>query len=322
MIFSKKNVLPFQGNLRKRAYFEGWYYKQVSYDEKSALSLIPGVTLNEKDPHCFIQYIYVTLDNNDKHITKTGYVRYPLEAFIWNDNPFTVKIADSLFSESLVSVHLEDDTIKIDGILQLGKFLSIKRTPYIPTIMGPFSYIPKMECYHEVVSMSHLLKGDLEINGLKIDFTGGKGYIEKDWGNNFPKDYIWLQSNHFENPTASLFFSYAHIPFYGKEFQGLICSFYYDKREYRFATYNNSRIDIHSSEENQLDITVENKEARLEMNVKTKIQGQLVAPIPTGMEKIIKEGIAGEIAVTFYNKKTKETYKDLGKMAGIEVVDA
>ncbi|QII81181.1 hypothetical protein G7057_00970 [Jeotgalibaca arthritidis] len=41
----------------------------------------------------------------------------------------------------------------------------------------------------------------------------GKGYIEKDWGRSFPKNYIWIQSNHFNDNQRSLFFSYAHIPY-------------------------------------------------------------------------------------------------------------
>ncbi len=53
---------------------------------------------------------------------------------------------------------------------------------------------PAMECYHGVVSMYHLLSGHLEINGDKVDFSGGKGYIEKDWGRSMPSDWIWIQA--------------------------------------------------------------------------------------------------------------------------------
>ncbi|MCK7537696.1 MAG: tocopherol cyclase family protein [Marinilabiliales bacterium] len=30
------------------------------------------------------------------------------------------------------------------------------------------------------------------------DFSGGRGYIEKDWGHSFPSAYVWMQSNHFQ----------------------------------------------------------------------------------------------------------------------------
>ena len=51
--------------------------------------------------------------------------------------------------------------------------------------MGPFSFVPLMECYHGILSMNHSLKGTLSFQGENLLFTGGKGYIEKDWGHSF-----------------------------------------------------------------------------------------------------------------------------------------
>ncbi|MEZ4893124.1 MAG: tocopherol cyclase family protein [Saprospiraceae bacterium] len=39
----------------------------------------------------------------------------------------------------------------------------------------------------------------LTINGEELDFTGGKGYMEKDWGRSFPSAYFWMQTNHFRS---------------------------------------------------------------------------------------------------------------------------
>ena len=47
--------------------------------------------------------------------------------------------------------------------------------------MGYFAYIPKMECYHGIVSMNHMVNGVIRINDVDIDFNNGKGYVEKDW---------------------------------------------------------------------------------------------------------------------------------------------
>jgi succinate dehydrogenase/fumarate reductase flavoprotein subunit len=46
--------------------------------------------------------------------------------------------------------------------------------------MGWYAFVPAMECYHGVLSFDHLLEGGLELNGQYIDYTGGRGYIEKD----------------------------------------------------------------------------------------------------------------------------------------------
>lgn len=59
MLDKVKNSVLFQGNLAKNNYFEGWYYKHVSADQKTSLSFIPAVSLNTEDKHSFIQYILV-----------------------------------------------------------------------------------------------------------------------------------------------------------------------------------------------------------------------------------------------------------------------
>ena len=63
--------------------------------------------------------------------------------------------------------------------------------------MGPYTFAPFMECYHGVLSFDHTIAGSLAVDGQELDFTGGHGYIEKDWGQAFPKAWIWTQSNHF-----------------------------------------------------------------------------------------------------------------------------
>mgnify|MGYP006263712567 CR=1 FL=1 len=54
-----KNSSIFQGNKKTKKYFEGWYFKMVSEDEKAILSIIPGISLSENSStqHAFIQII-------------------------------------------------------------------------------------------------------------------------------------------------------------------------------------------------------------------------------------------------------------------------
>lgn len=317
-IWSNQNL--FQGNLRKKNYFEGWYYKQVSRDGNTAISFIPGISLNDNDSHCFVQYILVQKDGMET--TSTGYIRLPVDAFKWNDKPFSVQIADNFFSESFISVHLHTETDKISGQLKLGPLTPIQTSPLHPSIMGPFTYIPKMECYHGVTSMNHLLEGSLIINGKNIDFTGGKGYIEKDWGTKFPKSYVWCQSNNFREPDTSLFFSMAYIPFHIRDFMGFISNIHVNGKEYRFATYNRSKIKLALPSDKEMVIALENNIAKAKIYAKTDQQGELLAPVETGMNKTIKEGVSGTITLELWDKRDGFHYKETGTMAGIEMVDA
>ena len=310
----------FQGSFKKKNYFEGWYYKQVSSDERAVISFIPGISLFDNDHHSFVQYIFVSLDKNNNRITKTGYLRYPLEAFKFTDNPFRVQVGENVFSESMVSVKLIDDKTNIQAKLEMGAFTPIEKSILMPNIMGFFAYIPKMECYHGVISMNHSLAGMLKINDEEIDFSKGKGYIEKDWGTSFPTEYIWIQCNNFKNKSVSIFLSIANIPFMKKSFRGYICNLSLDGKEYRFATYNNGKLKIEKITNENVKLVLENSEVILNIEGIRRQAGELIAPQKGKMQIIVKEELGGEVKISLYNKKNKSLYEDDGFMAGIEIV--
>ena len=102
--------------------------------------------------------------------------------------------------------------------------------------MGWYAFIPFMECYHGVVSANHYTEGYANYKGQKINFNGGKGYIEKDRGISFPESWIWLQANTFADRDVSFFFSVAKIPWLGSSFPGFLCFVYINGNYYRFMT--------------------------------------------------------------------------------------
>lgn len=75
-----------------------------------------------------------------------------------------------------------------------------------------------------------------------IDFNGGRGYIEKDWGRSFPSAYVWMQSNHFSTPGISVKASVANIPWIRNSFVGFIAGVWLGDRLIRFTTYNGSAL--------------------------------------------------------------------------------
>lgn len=321
MLQKIKRPVLFQGNLKKEHYFEGWYYKQVTADQKTSLSFIPAVSLNPNDEHAFIQYILVQIDDYEEVTTQTGYLRFSVKDFLYQHNPFKVSIGESSFSENHVHIDMMDEPFRFRGDIQFGPLHPIETNALQPNIMGVFGYIPKMECYHGVISMKHDLSGFMWINNEKIDFSGGRGYIEKDWGTSFPKQYIWLHSNHFEKEETSLFFSVAHIPFHFTEFEGFIANLVVENKEYRFATYNLSQCRILHVAQDAVRIVLENDRATLDIYAEVLDQGQLIAPVQGTMQKAIKEGISGKIHIKLSDKTTGKVYEDVGQNAGVEIVD-
>jgi len=320
-LFDKiKNPIRFQGSLKKQNYFEGWYFKQVSADEKNVISFIPGISLLNDDPHCFVQYIFLKFEPDGRSVMTSGYCRYPVGSFRFQDDPFKIEVGGNVFTESFLSVHLEDGSIKITGRLEYGRFTPIRQSFTMPNIMGYFAYIPGMECYHGIISMEHCMDGILEITGRSVDFGRGKGYLEKDWGTSFPEKYIWIQCNLFKNNTTSILLSIAKIPFLHMAFQGFLANITMDGKEYRFATYNSSRMRMESVTDRSARITMENKAAKIEVEALIQQPGELIAPEKGKMKIRIKEELSGVIHFTLYDKQTRKTYTDVGRIAGIEIV--
>lgn len=126
--------------------------------------------------------------------------------------------------------------LRLRGAVGFGAF-----TRLVSDIMGPFRFLPGMECSHGVISMTHALEGALSINGRTLDFTGGTGYIETDRGRSFPRAYLWAQCAW--GGRSGFMLSAATIPLPLGGFTGCICALVHGGHEYRLATYRGARVE-------------------------------------------------------------------------------
>lgn len=301
--------LNYQGS-KKQEYFEGWYFKQVSADTKSTISFIPGISLAKDDPHAFVQVI-----NNINY--KTYYIRYKLSEFESGEDPFFVKVGKNEFHENRIHIDI-DDQVKIVGDIVLGPFTPIDTTTYSPNIMGPFAYLPGMECVHAVLSLHHPLQGTLQLNEHEINLDQGTGYLEKDYGISFPSRYIWIQSNTALLKNASLFFSYATIPLKVLRFEGLICILEIRGKQYRFATYHRVKVKKVKVGEQEIYIELVQKHLCLKIQLTNHQAHPLKAPVKGKMNNTILESLSSHVNVSLYENK-KLIFQDDFLAAGSEV---
>ncbi|MFP4478362.1 MAG: tocopherol cyclase family protein [Candidatus Izemoplasmatales bacterium] len=307
--------IVFQGHLKKKNYFEGWYYKMVSPDGLYSLALIPGISLNKGNSHAFIQ-IFVTRNHKD---LKTVYISYPLNQFSVQNQPFELNINQQIFKEDGIDIQIDQNDLSMQGKLSFENRTEIKTSIFSPSIMGYFSYFKFMECYHGVISMNHLIKGRLLIDNQEVDFTGGKGYMEKDWGKSFPKAYVWMQSNHFKNPNTSFMFSQATIPFMGFEFHGLIVNLIVGGKEYRFATYNRGKVKQRDIFAKEVFYEISKGKYTLIVEGKNDQTIDLVSPEKGAMVNRIKEGLSGKIKLQLFENDYL-IYEDIGTHGGLEIM--
>jgi len=278
----------YHGEGKTNHFFEGWYHKLVRTridckansvaldgDHHSlSMAVVPGVfydsgnnVTGKNESHAFI---FVTINGEKQH-----YYRFDLDTefqyrgYVSNgaeDKDYYVKIGNNMFSKHGMSLDLvprrrqndangveenDDASISLKGSIE---YENISPWP-IPSFMnlgamGPVGYFlsPFLECYHDVLSFDHKIKGKLAIlnhndenenegrttttnpdfhqNGVEEFFNSecnhdgsyvsSRGYVEKDRGQSFPSLWIWMQTNSFRkqphNLGTSLFFSVARIP--------------------------------------------------------------------------------------------------------------
>lgn len=248
----------------KKDYFKGWYFKCSS--KNKTIAFIPAFHSRNNNETASLQII---TDENSYNLS------FPFLEY--SEKPLYIRIGNNVFSENGIIINIKSDKLTVKGNLQFGKF-----SPIGYDIMGPFKYIPFMQCRHSVYSMRHQVSGNLTVNNKHINFQSGIGYMEGDCGTSFPNRYIWTQC-FFGN--GSLMLSAADIPMLGLNFTGIIGVIYLNGKEYRIATYLGAKIcEINSS-----SITVVQGSYKLNAKLIKNNAHSLAAPDNGKMNRIIHE---------------------------------
>ncbi len=303
----------FQGKYKKKRYFEGWYFKITDCRMESTYAIIPGISIGEWDTHAFIQVL--DSDNN------VSYFHYDLDEFRYNENKFEIMIGENYFSKSRIRLNIDGKELSIQGDLYFRDIMEFPRTFFRPGVMGPFLYLPFMECHHDIICIQNEIIGHLNISGKKIDFTDGIGYIEKDWGKSMPKSWVWFQSNHFQPDDVSLSVNIADVPFLKGSFLGFIIMLRYHDRIFMFTTYNGSWIKMLYYNENRLRITTRDCRFRLDLSIQYNEGGKIIAPVKGQMCRTISESTNAVVKLRFSDRQGNILYEGIGTNGGLEIVE-
>lgn len=305
---------------KKPPYFEGWYFKLVDATERHPYAIIPGVFIGaeEEASHSFVQ----TLDGATG---KSTYHRYPYEAFKASPDEFDIRVGPNHFRAEGIELDLASPERSIKGKVAFHGLSPWPVSPLSPGIMGWYSFAPFMECYHGVVSLDHSIEGRLAIDGREVDFSKGRGYMEKDWGQAFPKAWVWMQSNHFGQAGTSFTGSVAIIPWLRNAFNGFIFGLWDRGRLYRFATYTGAALEHLAVSDDHVDIVIAGRDGgealRLEVRAERTQGGLLRSPERTAMLQRVMESLTATIHVRLVRQGSGEViFSGAGRHGGLEVV--
>jgi len=288
------NNFCYKGTNKTKDYFEGWYLRLVDTNNNLSYSIIFGISLYENDPHSFIQII-----NNQTE--KSDYLRFGIDDFIYE--PRSIKIKDNILSQYELNLKLQDLTIHVENT-NLDYIETKKLTP---GAMGFFKYLP-LCTYHEIIYLEAKTKGTVVENNKKYDFDG-TSYMEKNWGTKFPKKWLWTQTNHFDK-NANTKFILVFTELFLVDMPVFLCILKIKEKEYRFATYNGSRINILKSTKDEIILTITKGQIKLNITINYNDEYPIIAPIKNGrMIKVIGESINSTMSFSLY-KNSKVMLKD------------
>ena len=318
-IYSTLHPEIYHGYEKRAPFFEGWYYKLVSPAEDQRYAIIPGV-FRGPDEHAFIQIL-------EGHTRRSAYHVFPLSAFRAAREHLEIQIGDSTFRRDSLELALDrpGELGQLNGRVEFSGIHPWPVTLTSPGIMGWYAWAPGMECYHGVLSFDHRLQGSLQVENETVTLTGGRGYIEKDWGQAFPEAYIWFQSNHFGQPGSqsqpgiSLTASIAIIPWMGNAFRGLIIGLWLDGKLYRFATYTGARVENLVVTDQRILWVVSDRRYRLEMQITQADGGQIRGPNRHDMGRRVDETLDASVELNLTRRNGQSIFTGLGRHAGLEM---
>lgn len=307
----------YHGHDKRPPFFEGWYYKLVDASGKHRYAIIPGIFLSD-DPdqhHAFVQVL-------DGVTGKATYHRYPAQHFWAARDEFDVHVGANRFTAQSIKLDIESDRHTLRGEVHFEGLTPWPVTLTSPGIMGWYSWVPFMECYHGVLSLDHTLCGKLSMDEQDINWTGGRGYMEKDWGASFPSAWVWMQTNHFAQPGTSLTASVAVIPWLFRSFRGMIVGLWHDGQLYRFATYTGAQIEHLEVTGDRVNWSIRDRTHRLEIRAVRAQGAPLRGPSKTDMGVRVPETLQSTVEVRLIKSKGRDgalVYEGKGRYAGLEV---
>jgi tocopherol cyclase len=305
----------YHGESKQFNFFEGWYFKVADRFGKNVFAFIPGISKgrDEKYHHSFIQ----VLDGRDKSY---NYFKGREDDFKYSKEKFEIEVLGNSFSEKGMTISIDNEEKSVCGVLEFEGILKWPSTKLSPGSMGYYNYLTFMECYSQVTAMDGNVKGSLKMDGEHIDFEGGRVYIEKNWGREFPRAWVWIQSNEFEGSRVAFTCSIGRVPLGSLTFSGFLAGLYIDGQFYEFTKMNRAKMHI---EKSGRDLKVVFKRKNLELRVRTESNREdfilCRGPRDGEMIPLVEECLNGAVNLELIDlDRDKTIYSGRGIATGIE----
>ncbi len=283
---------------KTKNYFEGWYLRIIDIANDVNFAFIFAKTLDETDPHAFIQIV-------NGMTGKNTYLRFDLNQFTYAHDTVSIS-SHSLSANQVIINHPE-----VKANITISDHDTLKQK----SAMGFLRKMP-LECYQEIIYMKAIATGVVSFKGKKVT-VNGTSYMEKTYGIRFPKSWFWLQANHFEKHNLKLSLAGGHVPTLKLRPFGFFAIIHHNDTVYRFATYNMASFK-YVKKDNHISIRIRRKNMVLILDVHAHRPIKLVGPVDAAkMTLDVYESLTSTVQLTLKQGQTV-LVKDHSQYAGFE----
>ncbi len=124
-----------------------------------------------------------------------------METFSASYDRFDIGVgSDNRASGDAQKLHAEGSVA--DATNQCSWSFDLQVTETWTNTMGWMENLPNLQTYWYVGAMKARATGWIQWNNEYYEFENILGYQEKNWGDEFPETWYWLQANNFDSPDA------------------------------------------------------------------------------------------------------------------------
>lgn len=276
--------------------FEGFYFKTALVDG-TTLVIICGFAKSKVKSHAFIQV--------SSQLSKTFYFEYPLSSLKTSKETFNFSVGKNTFTQQGIDIKEEDCEIN----LSFSNFELWNRSFFNPSIMGALTFVPFVECKHDIISPYLEVNGEAKLKSKTLKFQDNSGYIDKNWGTSFPKDYFWGHISSFKNPTVSVQFAKAKPKWLLWKIPVHIGFLRMNGEIHLFKSWKKGKIKLINVGQEQIHL--QNNQYKIELKFDKGYPLNLRAPLNGKLDYTILERAGIATSVTIYKKTNKDEFEIL-----------
>jgi tocopherol cyclase len=214
-------------------FFEGWYFKVSDPETKKSFLFIYAVF--NPDGASPGGTAFMMVGNNSPGTAALLYQEFDVETFSASYDRFDIVIgSDNRASGDAQKLHAEGSVA--DATNQSSWSFDMQVTETWINTMGWIENLSNLQTYWYVGAMKARATGWIQWNDNYYEFEDIIGYQEKNWGDEFPETWYWIQANNFNNPDACcLSVGAASMPVGPLTFRACGIGFRYNGQLYTFS---------------------------------------------------------------------------------------